>query len=167
MLTGHADLVWPCTASCMHLTGVLLTCRIAQLLDLPGLRREASNLVPKLIAVLQPNFAAGNCVHTILKHICTVNAICMHCEVALQSYCGAGPAVTLYSSQLHCHAVAWNTKKGTRGFFHPRYCVRFPVTISFTNASFTHTNRSLHLNRRSAAPIPSDFRSETLHCRKW
>ncbi|KAL0037128.1 hypothetical protein WJX79_001722 [Trebouxia sp. C0005] len=33
--------------------------RIAQLMDLHSLRREASNLVPKLIAVLQPIFAAG------------------------------------------------------------------------------------------------------------
>ncbi len=56
----------------MHLTNVLLTCRIAQLLDLPGLRREASNLAPKLIAVLQPVFAAGDYVHTILKHVCTL-----------------------------------------------------------------------------------------------
>ena len=60
MLKGQADLVWPFTIPCMHLKGVLLTCRMAQLLDVPGLRREASNLAPKLIAVLQPVFAAGS-----------------------------------------------------------------------------------------------------------
>lgn len=65
MLTSQADLLWPFTIPCMHLKGVLLTCRIAQLLDVPGLRREASNLAPKLIAVLQPVFAAGKFVRTI------------------------------------------------------------------------------------------------------
>ena len=142
MLTGQADLLWPFTIPCMHLKGVLLTCRIAQLLDVPGLRREASNLAPKLIAVLQPVFAAGKFVRTILKHVCARYGICMHFEWPCSHTVGI-PVLTLSLCQLHCHAVAWymeQHKKGTRGLFHPRYCMRFPFD-----------NRQLHIQEQITA----------------
>ncbi len=140
MLTGQA--VWPFRIPCMHLKGVLLTCRIAQLLDVPGLRREASNLAPKLIAVLQPVLAAGNCVHTVLRPNCTLYAIYMRFGLAL-SYCGASPSAPLYTSQLHCCCYCLDHQKKHKGLLSPKKSPQIPIYgVSSLNASFTHMNRS-------------------------
>lgn len=137
--------MWPFGVPCMHPTDVLLTCRIAQLMDLHSLRREASNLVPKLIAVLQPIFAAGDCVHTVLQHKCTLYAICMHFGVALQSCCEANPAVTLYSSQLHCCCCCLKHQKRHKGLLSSKILRQSPVySVSSIDASFTHTRTDLN-----------------------